>query len=602
VLNWRDITIISGIIGAIFGLVDGIFTVIRDNELLLSAKDTAIFALLAVLVYALFFIVLGHLYTGIVSLVTIGKRRGFRWNITPASVMGLFAFIVFVVLVGFYVNVLLLPEKLKMRSLVTNGVILVFGILLWVIVYRIIKFYTQRMKDPRRVFYRFMTFFATLGFLIVVVLVVREQLGERAATKIAPGEQKLNCILITIDTLRADYLSCYGHDKPTPNIDWLAENGVLFERAISQIPLTSPSHASLLTSTYPRQTEVTDNGYKMNDFNLSIAEVLSDSGFNTSGFVGAFPVASKLGFDQGFLVFNDYFSPYASISRLTLLRVLNHLGIWETKGNVQRRAEKVVNPFLKWLTSSKDQPFFSWVHLYDPHMPYDPPAPYDQYAEEANSEEERMIALYEGEIAYVDSQIGRITQALSDLGIMENTVIILTADHGEHLGDHGIYYDHGPYIYDTAIWVPLIIFCPGKIPSGLRITNQVELIDVAPTICDVLHVKKPQQMEGRSLLPLIAGLDEAKFGYSETFDEHRHQMACSTNAYKLIYTVGEDKWELYDLRQDSGELNNLAGEGLSVESVMARKLMNWDYLQPQNKGMEIDEETRENLRSIGYIQ
>lgn len=600
-LNWRDIIVISALVGAVFGLVDGITTVIRDNELLLSALDTAIFAILSVAIYALLFLILGHFFTLIVALLSIAKRRGFRWNITPASLMGIFAFIVFTVVVGYYVNVHLLLEKLKVRSLVTNGVILVAGIMIWVIVYRIIRFYTQRMKDPRRFFYRFMAFVCTLGFLVVVVLVVREHFGARVMKEPTHKEQKLNCILITIDTLRADYLSCYGHEKPTPNIDWLADNGVLFERAICQMPLTTPSHASILTGTYPRETEVTANGYQFKDFNLSIAELLLEEGYNTAGFVGAFPVASRLGFDQGFLVYNDYFSPYMSISRLTILRII-HLGGWETGGFVQRRAEKVVDPFIKWLESAKDKPFFSWVHIYDPHTPYDPPEPYDEYASETDDEHERMVALYEGEIAYTDEQIGRIFDALDEFGILENTVIILTADHGEHLGDHDYFYDHGAYLYEAGIWVPLIIFYPEKIPAGMRISNQVELTDIAPTICDLLHVTRPDTMGGHSLLPLIGGLDDARFGFCETFEEHKHRMAVSTNAYKLIYTVGEDKWQLYDLRVDGEELNNLAGEGLTVETVMARKLMNWDFLQPQKAGVELDEETRENLRSIGYFQ
>ena len=309
--------------------------------------------------------------------------------------------------------------------------------------------------------------------------------------------REFNYILITVDTLRADRIHCYGFPSvETPTMDLFASRGVLFEKCIAQTPLTLPSHTSLLTGTYPLFHGVRDNGgFLVPQELVTLAEVFKKKDYKTSAFVAAYVLDSKWGLNQGFDTYFDQFdlSKYKSISL----------------GNVQRRGDEVIDEALRWLGQHKNERFFSWVHLYDPHTPYEPPSPF---------REKYPNRPYVGEIAYADYQLGRLWEYLEENNLIDNTILIFTADHGESLGEHQES-THGFFIYQEGIHVPLIFVTPFDDLHGIRREEVVSLVDIMPTVLEMDGVPFPSQVQGKSLLPLFFGEKEnkASFAYAETY-------------------------------------------------------------------------------------
>ncbi len=296
-------------------------------------------------------------------------------------------------------------------------------------------------------------------------------------------ETKPNVLLITLDTTRADRLGCYGYERAeTPNLDRLAEAGVVFETAVCQAPLTLPSHASILTGTYPPFHGVHDNGgFYLREQAVTLAELLRDHEYSTSAFIGAFVLDARWGLAQGFEVYDDAFG-FATQRAVDL-------------DSVQRRGEDVVDAFINWLEGRPDEPFLSWLHFYDPHAPYDPPEPYRT----------RFVdSLYDGEIAYMDSQVGRVLDRLKAESLLDQTLIIVVGDHGESLGEHEES-GHGFFIYDATVLIPLIVRFPSSRYGGKRIARTVETVDIVPTLLETVNIPVPGGIQGRSLLPLIRG-------------------------------------------------------------------------------------------------
>jgi arylsulfatase A-like enzyme len=307
-------------------------------------------------------------------------------------------------------------------------------------------------------------------------------------------DRDLNVLLITLDTTRADRIGCYGYEQAeTPNLDRLAAEGVKFMNAYSQVPLTLPSHCSILTGTYPLFHRVHNNGfyYLSPDF-TTLAEVLKAEGFNTSAFVASFTVDSRFGVDQGFDVFNDDFLQRGVSKNFTS----------------ERKAEEVVADFGSWLDEGYDGKFFSWIHFYDPHVPYNPPSPFKEtYAERP----------YDGEIAYMDHWVGKVMEKLEEHNLLQNTLIIAAGDHGEALGEKNEV-DHGLFIYDVTMRVPFIIYAPIHLPHGLALDAKVRLIDIMPTICDMLDLPIPEDVQGKTLLPWVSGRTNQDLpSYIETY-------------------------------------------------------------------------------------
>ncbi len=406
---------------------------------------------------------------------------------------------------------------------------------------------------------------------------------EALAAREQPG-----VLFIVVDTLRSDHLGCYGYDKiKTPHIDALARSGALFQNVISQAPLTFPSHCSFFTSTYPQFNKVRDNGsFKLDPSAVTLAEVMRDNGFATAAFVSTFVLDKKFGLDQGFQTYDD------TVEKFRGTRVIKFM-------DEERKADKVTDAAIAWLRENRDKKFFLWAHYYDPHTVYNPPDPYKETYKDN---------LYDGEIAYADEQIGRLLAFLKELGLDRKTLIVLCSDHGESLGEHGEN-GHAVFIYDATIKVPLIFSYPGVIPEGKVIGGQVRLIDLMPTILDLLGIRKHKEIQGESLSRLM--LENAQplelSAYSESYYgklNFNWEELVSLRAGRWKYIRSREP-ELYNITTDPGEFNNLASSRKDLVDTMDRELEEFlkkTASEDKEEKPPIDEETRQKLMSLGYIQ
>ncbi|HEX2695498.1 MAG TPA: sulfatase, partial [Acidobacteriota bacterium] len=322
---------------------------------------------------------------------------------------------------------------------------------------------------------RFVWWMAGTGLALGVLIVLLVIKPGRDWVKL-PGAASYNVLLITLDTTRADHLGCYGY-KPakTPNLDKLAREGVRFARVYCPAPLTLPSHASIMTGLYPVTHGVRNNGHDLPSGIRTLAEILKGRGYATAAFVSSFSVDSRFGLDRGFNVYDDTFrleSPFKT-------------------QNMERRAEETFARFSRWLEANGKNRFFGWVHYYDPHLPYDPPSP---YKEEFDGDP------YDGEIAYMDRYVGAVLEGLKEQGVLDKTIVVVAGDHGEGLGDKAEL-GHGIFLYEETLKVPLIVHSPVIFPHAQVVESQVRLIDVAPTILEILGLKSEAAgMTGQSLV------------------------------------------------------------------------------------------------------
>jgi len=426
-----------------------------------------------------------------------------------------------------------------------------------------------------------------LGLVVVAAGVYLFFLPKELSFSRFKKNLEFNYILITVDTLRADRIPCYGFPHvDTPTMDLFASKGILFERCIAQTPLTQPSHTSLLTGTHPLRHGVRDNGgFLVPQELVTLAEVFKEENYQTSAFVAAFVLDSKWGFNQGF----DYYFDRFDLSKYKTISL----------GNVQRRGDEVIDETLKWLDEHKHEQFFTWVHLYDPHTPYEPPSPF---------REKYPNRPYLGEIAYTDSQLGRLWGYLEQNNLTDNTILIFAADHGESLGEHQES-THGFFVYQAGIHVPLIFVTPFKDLHGIRRSDVVSLVDIMPTILEMEGEVFPPQIQGRSLLPLFFNdeRNEESFAYSETYYPRLHY------GWSDLKTIQEERFkliiapelELYDLIDDPQEQTNL----VSAFPEETRRLMRTaeQFIEESSQGafdidyQHIDEETRQKLAALGYI-
>src|SRR6266566_3718768 len=334
-------------------------------------------------------------------------------------------------------------------------------------------------------------------FLFLLIACVLVSISA-AATSPNPDT---NIVVITIDTLRPDHLGCYGYKQiRTPNIDALAADGIRFERAYTPVPVTLPSHTVIFTGTYPLYSGMHDfSGNKLNVTQPTLASVLKKHGYVTGAVVASAVLDSRFGLNRGFDFYYDHFD----FNRLQEANIDE----MERPGNV------VADVTLDWLSKNHQKKFFLWMHLYDPHYPYRPPAPYS---------EEYKDRPYDGEIAFADAQVGRLIEFLKDKGLYRNTLIILSGDHGESLGEHGEK-THGFFIYNATLHVPLIIHLPGGVHAR-TVANLVNLADLMPTALAALNIQIPAQVQGHSLLPLISPKKEesSRSLYAETFLPRLH--------------------------------------------------------------------------------
>ncbi|MHB8056035.1 MAG: sulfatase, partial [Candidatus Aminicenantales bacterium] len=322
-----------------------------------------------------------------------------------------------------------------------------------------------------------------MGSFLAILFSVLSLLGPGLqGAPSASGPVRPNILLVTIDTLRADHLGCYGwKTAQTPAIDALAARGVLFTRAFAHNPSTLPSHTNILLGLTPNAHGVHENSnFIVRDEFLTLAEWLKTQGYATGAFIGAFPLDSRFGLGQGFDVYDDN---YGSQDPMDL-------------AFVERKGDVVVGRAVEWLRHQSG-PWFAWVHLFDPHQPYAPPEPFkSRYPGDP----------YDGEIAFADSALEKLFDFLKEQKLADKTAVVLTADHGESLGEHGES-THGYFAYNATLHVPLILAVPGLLPS--RSGENVCHIDIFPTVCEIVGKKAPAGLQGRSLFPPAEGTKSA---------------------------------------------------------------------------------------------
>jgi arylsulfatase A-like enzyme len=384
-----------------------------------------------------------------------------------------------------------------------------------------------------------------------------------------PANHKMNCLFILIDDLRMDHLSCYGYYRNTsPNIDSLATKGVRFGQAISSSSHTSASVPTIFTSLYPAAHGArisTETAYGLSPEQITLTSIFTHHGYTTAAFIANNPFVKLSGIDRGFDTYFDgnifaklptYSIFFQKIVRKFLVRDL--------------RAENLNKIVMKWLKKNYQNPFFLYIHYMDVHYPMLPykeqiklleeqakldSAKFKGYHFRNKEDAEKLysiISRYDGDIRYLDTHIGRLLNYLKSLSLSEETVVIIAADHGEEFQEHGSI-GHGAHFYDEVIRVPLIFYMPTRIQRPAIISQQVGTIDIMPTILDLLDIPAPSLIQGRSLVPLISGIstngERYIFGGQGSF--------VRTTDWKLIFNKETSSYELYDLKSDPDEQNNL---------------------------------------------
>jgi arylsulfatase A-like enzyme/Flp pilus assembly protein TadD len=418
--------------------------------------------------------------------------------------------------------------------------------------------------------------------LSIVVLAALGFLGYRRWQPRRP-----NVLVITIDTTRADHLGCYGfHLAHTAAIDRLASEGVRCSNAVSSAPITMPSHTSIFTGLFPPAHGVRDNGaYALGEDAVTLAERLRDAGYTTHAFVSALVLNRRYNLNQGFETYDD--DLWAEDDpKLFMIR--------------ERRAPKTADLFLAWLNTwkaKKTKPFFTWIHFFDPHQPYRP------------SQEDLAISVspYDAEIAGVDRQIGRIMDTLRTDGLLDDTLVIFTADHGESLGEHGEQ-THAIFVYDATVHVPLIVHYPHLFKPAVY-DGPIRSVDITPTVLDILGLKATNAMDGRTMLAPLRGkepppqlpqyseslLSEVGFGMAPLY-------AVRDGGYKYIRAP---RPELYDLRKDPGELKNILAEeprvGARLDQELTSLLDGAQKHAVKAASNPMTRETEESLQALGYL-
>ena len=486
-----------------------------------------------------------------------------------------------------------------------------------------------------------------------------------ATTRVAAADgARPNVLLISIDTLRADHLSCYGYPRRTsPSIDHLATEGILYSNSSSTASFTLPAHASMFTGLFPSSHGATYQNRDPSSLVVrgmghgypTLAGILADHGYETAGFVSGPLLSHQFGFARGFDTYDDRYDRLQSararlFSRSLLFRALAARGLFNSRDLDSQRTADEVNPLvIGWLAGRRNQatPFFLFVHYWDPHGPYQPPSPLNKRADGsdivAEYDMDRLLAgqytltagalsdnlaLYDGEIEYVDRHIGALLADLRQRGVYDNTLIILTSDHGESFGEHD-HWEHSRVLYEDVLHVPFIMRLPAGRAGGTVITDTIaQPTDILPSVLSLAGIPVPKSIQGRDLFSLLSrqsasgaqpredllrarGLAFAELDHNTDWPRRwgsrydRDLVSVKSLRWKYIKSsAGVD--ELYDLQIDPKELKNLAASQPSTLAALKGLLDAWrrsvSGQQDGGETGEIDEGLKENLRGLGYIQ
>ena len=424
-----------------------------------------------------------------------------------------------------------------------------------------------------------------------------------------------NILLISIDTLRADYLGCYGCPRKTPVIDSIAATGFVFESMFTSSSTTFPAHVSLMTSLYPRDCR---NGYYLRESVTTLAEVLGKNGYQCMAFVSALPLDKKFNLDQGFNIYNSDFSSCKGSMILADNKWFTHdFQVFDcTAGETNQRVLTALK------TEERKTPYFLWVHYFDPHLPYVPPKGYYDPAKvtrtyfpyfynPSKADLTSLHELYGGEVQFVDTQIEGLLKGLAELGMMDDTIVVLVADHGENLYDHDGYLDHSQVVYDTVMRIPCIIQLPGW--KGRHCSNLVSIMDIMPTLLDLVDISYTGNLEGYSLVGLMEKDHQVpviSYVTCETNDfglkDDEQTIALRTGTMKYIrnnWRQGKDIFFAID--RDPHEKHPIK----NADTPEKRQLVAWyrEWFKKYKSGnladpVSLDKKTRDALKGLGYLQ
>lgn len=435
-----------------------------------------------------------------------------------------------------------------------------------------------------------------------------------------PGGTRPNVLVVTLDTVRADRLQPYGADNATPTLQTLADQGVLFEHVVATAPVTEPSHLAIFTGQPPYQSGVAANGTKLGDRPALLWRALQQRGWTTSGFVSGFPLSGRFGWSQGMDVYDDDFGRFRGLHSLSLVKAWDQVTL---PAHVlrERRGDLAVARAKAWLAEHHDESFFMWVHLFDPHAPYeapghtfDPPTDgeplvlpaYWPPEHKAITSTDWLVDAYDAELRYTDALLGELLDALRFHNVLDDTIVVVTADHGESLTEHGYLFEHGDNLHDPSLLIPLIVRWPGHVRAGHRVPCQVSNEDVTPTLLSMLDLAaEPDQRAldraGRDLsgmlrggacadAPVVSSTVSVRF-VDEPPVDHSYRLPDR----KLIRThAGGDR--CYDLAADPGELAGTDCDGALVGALDGTLLSGTPVVAP-----ETDSQTNAALEALGYI-
>lgn len=540
---------------------------------------------------------------GISALIVLMATQAFLKSVSTnvklnnLIVVGVVPSLLMFIVGGYWINRLYLPGFYEFKSIVGNAILVVAGVIIgWLIL---------RMSQTK-----FVSYVRTynLRVLVTIICLVVAFNGARYLYFLSLESDRPNLILISIDTLRADHLGCYGYNRNTsPNIDRFAEDNVLFKNTIAQSSWTLPSHMSMLTGLYPSRHGVLSSRKKLGDEHLTLGEILQNAGYQTVAMTDGAYMSHKFGY-QGFDLFDD--KPIQS---------------W---GSIERTYTKAVN----WLRKNHSSTFFLFLHTYQVHAPYNPSPQYDVYSDknyrgilEATANklatdyhgiQDKMkledytylVDKYDGDIYYTDHFFGKLFKELRDLGLYDRSIIVLTSDHGENFLDHKAYHIGHLELYDEIIKVPLIIKAPAFLKKHI-VEAQVESIDIMPTVLELLGISTPKGLDGESLAELTKkGSYNSTFAFSEKDYDNK---IIRSEDWKLLLRASNDsessEIELYNLKVDPDENSNLFAQEVEIGKSLFAELQAWMGIQkrrskfvPTDK-IELDENLKEQLKALGYM-
>lgn len=644
--GWAGAVGIGAVIGGLVGVVEVLVLWQRPGT-----PMTREYLLVGGLLYAVAGAAVGLILLGLTGILL---RRPPSRALRGAVILAFFGFVV----VAGYVNTFYLPHALDRLSLLITGMTVAGFVALGFGLHRLFGFLGRAGARVRLVQSPWFGWGVGLALAVAVGVVSFYPAveGDRLTVE-GEGGRDINVLFIVIDSLRPDHVSAYGYERETsPNIDRWAEGGVVFENAMAQAPWTKPSTASMLTSLYPSTHGVNLMASGLPQTVRPLPEIMKENGYRTAVFTADCFVSPMFGYQRGVDCFHA-----RGRARFTQV-MLGHLvfrsrrisrlglGMVDLMGSLERwllgataaaegfRVEDLYGAFTGWLDEIGGRRFFAYFHCMEPHEPYAPPSPFDEKflgreLQQVGRVEhypiyrgflpfgrgrrvsadslENMVALYDGEISYADSWIGELLGDLERRGIFENTLIVLTADHGEEFYDHGGW-GHGQSLFQELLHVPLIMSGPRILPGGgQRIPHVVRHIDILPTILEVCGIPVPEAVDGSSLLPILQGEEPplpSRAVMSEVYYGGHCARALRDGPEKVIYAEkgGDERLLLFDLEWDPGEAENLTErEGGRARALLTR-LEEFHRAAAERAAagytVTIDEETRERLKALGYVQ